>query len=223
MKRIASLCHDMTNKLTIAAGNIRMLRKLPGLSPDQERRMDAVDLAVVHAISLCKEAQTVANDEIAERLEEWVISERVKVAKDIAEKLRALYSLELIVADAPEEAASYYVNPSCSERIFQNLVDNASKAGATKIKVEWVVHEFSVDAKVTDNGSGMSQEVLKKLGFGYSTSGSGKGFASIREDIASMGGAVEVVSEVGMFTQVTIKFKRVLVSKKNNGSQDRAA
>jgi len=67
-----------------------------------------------------------------------------------------------------------------------------------------------IDIKITDDGRGMNTDVIKHLGLGYTTSGSGTGFASVRRDLVLMGGTVEVLSEVNIFTQVCLRFKRAI-------------
>jgi signal transduction histidine kinase len=93
------------------------------------------------------------------------------------------------------------------KEVVVNLLENARNAGAKIVRI-------GVSAgciRVEDDGSGIPAELLPRIfepRFSTTTSGSGLGLAIVRRLVESWGGRVEVESEVGRGTEVTV---RVLV------------
>jgi len=87
--------------------------------------------------------------------------------------------------------------------VLLNLLENARSAGATTVDI--VLESSSV--AVRDNGRGIAADLLPRIfepRFSTTTSGSGLGLAIVRRLTESWGATVEVASEVGTGTVVTI-------------------
>jgi signal transduction histidine kinase len=90
------------------------------------------------------------------------------------------------------------------KEVLVNLLENARNAGASMVRVT-VKPGF---IKVEDDGSGIPEELLPRVfepRFSTTTSGSGLGLAIVRRLVEGWGGQVEVESENGRGTVVSIR------------------
>jgi signal transduction histidine kinase len=114
-------------------------------------------------------------------------------------------------------------DPALLEGAFLNLFKNASEALTTRARTEaerprstWSPRLSivlcddgdSVTCIIEDNGCGMSQETLARLGERYYTTkgaeGTGVGFSILRSSIRAHGGSLRVVSKENELTRVTL-------------------
>jgi signal transduction histidine kinase len=89
------------------------------------------------------------------------------------------------------------------KEVLVNLLENARDAGAGEI----VVRAAGGCVSVADDGRGIDPELLPRIfepRFSTNTSGSGLGLAIVRRLVESWGGRVEVASELGRGTVVTL-------------------
>lgn len=104
------------------------------------------------------------------------------------------------------------------KRVLSNLINNAVEAmgstGTVVVKISKISEE-KILLSVSDNGKGMPEHVLKKLGEkGFShgkigqESGSGLGFHHAKETIESFGGKLDVESVVGSGTTINISLEK---------------
>lgn len=76
-------------------------------------------------------------------------------------------------------------------RIVQEGLTNVqSHSGGQKACVELKIHERQINTTITDNGHGMSQEVLREVGKGQG----GVGLMSMYERVKKLGGTIHIVS-----------------------------
>jgi signal transduction histidine kinase len=90
------------------------------------------------------------------------------------------------------------------KEVLVNLLENARNAGAKLVQV-MVGPGF---IRVEDNGKGIPAELLPRVfepRFSTTTSGSGLGLAIVRRLVESWGGQIEVESETGRGTIVTVR------------------
>jgi two-component system nitrogen regulation sensor histidine kinase NtrY len=91
------------------------------------------------------------------------------------------------------------------KEVVVNLLENARNAGASVVRV-------TVGAgliRVADDGAGIPAELLPRVfepRFSTTTSGSGLGLAIVRRLVESWGGRIEVGSESGRGTVITVQF-----------------
>ena len=107
-----------------------------------------------------------------------------------------------IRADRPQLVAAL-------KHIVQNGIDSVGKDGCVEI-VATCAGDHSIDILIKDNGSGMPPEFIgdglfKPFQSTKGVSGMGVGAYQSRESIRSIGGEIDVVSELGVGTQFTIR------------------
>jgi signal transduction histidine kinase len=101
-----------------------------------------------------------------------------------------------------------------AERIITNLVKNAAEASPGDGVIVVSVTGLMVDGTrrvvltVSDSGCGMSEAMLKALRAGAITraGGRGIGFSVVRELVAASGGRLEIASELGVGTSVSVEW-----------------
>jgi signal transduction histidine kinase len=90
------------------------------------------------------------------------------------------------------------------KEVVVNLLENARNAGAAVVRV--TVGPALI--RVEDDGAGIPAELLPRVfepRFSTTTSGSGLGLAIVRRLVESWGGRIEVESESGRGTVVTVQ------------------
>ena len=107
------------------------------------------------------------------------------------------------------------------KRVLSNLINNSVEAMASSGKVIVSLTEASegkILLSVKDNGKGMPEHVLNKLGEqGFShgkagtESGSGLGFYHAKQTIESFGGKLEIESAIGIGTTINILLAKAAV------------
>jgi signal transduction histidine kinase len=97
-----------------------------------------------------------------------------------------------ILTEIPRNLVPYAHDPEMLERVVSNLVTNAAEASAKRIIVELELKDDMPHIRVSDNGPGMSQEVvaLHLVGRGKSSKGErvGLGLSNCNHIIRSHGG-----------------------------------
>ena len=90
------------------------------------------------------------------------------------------------------------------KEVVVNLLENARNAGASVVRVT-VGPGF---IRVADDGAGIPTELLPRVfepRFSTTTNGSGLGLAIVRRLVESWGGRIEVESESGRGTVITVQ------------------
>ncbi len=90
-----------------------------------------------------------------------------------------------------------------AREVLVNLLENAREADARHV----TVHVEGLQIAVEDDGTGMSPEVAARIfepRFSTNTSGSGLGLAIVKRLVEGWGGSIDVASEEGRGTTVTV-------------------
>lgn len=111
------------------------------------------------------------------------------------------------------EAAVIFADPQQIEQVFINLVQNAIDALGTKESGRIYIkasknHENKTEISISDNGSGISKETIDKVFIPFFTTkekGSGIGLSLSRQIIRMHGGTIEINSQIGEGTTVTVE------------------
>jgi signal transduction histidine kinase len=105
----------------------------------------------------------------------------------------------------PEEPVFAWCDPMILANVIRNMLRNAwqySRNSGSKVSITVTQEAADVIIKITDDGNGISEEDLAKLGKRRvvrvgdttSTSGTGIGFTSSQEDLEAIGGSLELTS-----------------------------
>lgn len=113
----------------------------------------------------------------------------------------------------PDHIPSVKGNDGQLHQVFINILSNSEQAieGDGKIKIDYSKRDEWVVIKVTDNGCGISDENLKRIGDPFFTTkspgvGTGLGLYITYAIIEQHGGNIEIESEFGKGSEITLKF-----------------
>lgn len=108
-------------------------------------------------------------------------------------------------------------NSSRLAQLITNLLHNAARAkrpdATNVIRISLEESEEHVVLRVADTGTGMSPETMQKLftpffTTGQATGGTGLGLTICRSIVEKMGGTIDIASELGTGTTVSVKLQR---------------
>ena len=225
------VAHDFNNLLAVILGYSRLL--LADLSPEDPSRPDIAEIekAGVSAARLTRQLLAFSRKEIIEPtlldLNVVLAETRVMLERLIREDVKVVFELEpglaLVKADRGQV-----------EQVVVNLAINARDAmpngGTLTIETANVdldehyakVHPSAqagryVALVVSDNGTGMSQQVQSRLFEPFFTTkavgqGSGLGLATVHGIVTRGGGSIGVYSELGVGTSFKVYFPRADVA-----------
>lgn len=150
--------------------------------------------------------------------------QEVKVT-EILEKVLGLFEMELkhsqkqikIQKDYLKSNLSVRIDPEKFQHVILNLLQNASQSLGENGNITVVLDTAalkgrnSIHLRVTDNGSGIPAEALKKVFtpfFTSKTGGTGLGLAAVKKIVEAHRGEVKIKSEMGKGTEVEIWIPR---------------
>ncbi|RUT46731.1 GHKL domain-containing protein [Paenibacillus anaericanus] len=205
----ASVAHEVRNPLQVTRGFIQLIA-------EKQERSDKVYLNMAleeldRASGIITDFLTFAKPEVGnvttlDILEEFIHIEGILVPM-------ANLQGGKITADIPNEL--YIVgNSSKFKQAFVNIIKNSIEA----LSDEGDIHLWAYEEKeqvcihIKDNGEGMDEEVLARLGepyFSNKTKGTGLGLMVTFRIIEVMNGKITFRSEKGIGTEVSIRFPAV--------------
>ncbi len=197
--------HDLRNPLTGIKGASYVLKKNYG------SKMDEKGNAMLKTIDDC----VAYSDKIVRDLLEYSCEIKLDKIKSNPKKLvdDSLSALVVpgnveVVNEAGDEISTLVDNGKI-ERIFTNLIKNAFDAMPNGGKLHITSRKMNnmVEVDFSDNGVGMSKDVLEKLWTPFFTTkaqGMGVGLAICKRIINAHGGRIEVKSTVGMGTTFSV-------------------
>ncbi len=153
------------------------------------------------------------------------IREKIYFQEEWSMVMRSLSTFiqpEMIIETDFREAATLYTVRPILTSIFYNLASNAIKyrspQRALKLKIKTKINEDkSVLLEVSDNGLGMNLDQFGRSMFGLykrfhtHTDGKGLGLYLVKLQIESLGGTIQVTSELNAGTTFFVRFKPVEV------------
>ena len=214
----ATVAHDYNNILTAIVGAASLLRmdlEEAGLDPSDA---DLILSAASRASALTRQLLTLAPRSSVNRADCDVAAVLYALEPMLRKLLSAGQELLLEVAEGPFRAA---IDPLSLERVFTNLVANASAAlsgpGRIGISVDLLREDPrgpAIRVVVTDDGPGMTLEVRSRIFEPFFTTrgdrgGTGIGLSTCWKLISDAGGEIDVHSSPGQGATFTLTFPLV--------------
>lgn len=206
----SGIAHDFNNLLTVVAGNLDLLRMRLGSQKQFEPILDSLSRAVYRGASLARNLLSFSRRH--QSIEESI--ELLNFSDQFADLCRRTLSARLQLNSLYEAPGlSITIDVGLLQNSLLNLVLNSRDAvkDEGKIEVKYELNELSDELviSVSDNGSGMSDEVKSHLFEPFYTTkpigkGTGLGLNLVHSFVEQYGGAVNVESTVGVGTKVTM-------------------
>lgn len=225
------IAHDFNNLLTVVMGNLDMLRRA---KPDRAPRLiDNAINAVEHGRKLTSQLLAFSR---RQPLKPEVVDLKGLIGgmgDMLAQSLRGDITLEI---DFAEDLWPVEVDPAQLQAVLIKLAANARdampKGGKFKIGVRNTISynegpaEF-VSIEVSDTGTGIAPEDIQKVFEPFFTTkpvgrGTGLGLAQVYGFVQQSGGLIDIKSEVGRGTTVTLLLKRTYKDR-NEGVSEKDA
>lgn len=183
-----------------------------------------------HAEKIIKEVRKL-NDIITQFLEYARPAEPVPMdlcIEDIIDDAHFIISPEAdkagieFVQDFDSEHKNVHVDPEQIKRVFINIFKNSIQAMSQKgkISVRTQSKDGFMEIIVTDNGSGISDENIRKIFDPFFTTkekGTGLGLAIVKRIVESNGGRIAVESKLGEYTAFTISLPMSMEERTKDG------
>jgi len=223
----AAIAHEVRNPLAVIVNAVAGLRRASGREEDR-----AILLSIV--------------DEEAARLNR-LVTDLLRFARPVSVKRSPVSLVELanrsrsqaedahdvvVSIDADPELQTVWVDPSLFRLVFDNLVQNACQSMRGGGRVDIVVTRGkltsgpAVSIQIKDHGHGMEAEVRERALDPFFTtrpSGTGLGLPIVQRIVEAHGGEINIESEEGAGTNVTLLLPLGAPQSENVRDDDAAA
>jgi len=199
--RIASMVgHDLRSPLQSVKNAVYMIRQRPEYTG---RMLDVIEGAVDRSLKML--------DELRQRTREEPLVLEPTDMKSLVEQVarEVIHPPKIVISVEAEGVAPAQVDSLRMRRALENIINNAveSMHAEGEVKVNLSREEDRIVLMVSDQGRGMSPEVMSQLFKPFFTTkpgGMGLGLAFCKRTVEAHGGAIKVESEEGKGTTVTI-------------------
>lgn len=205
----ASISHEVRNPLTTCKGFLQLSH--------QEETEPHVKHYIGTAIQELDRASNIINDYLTfakpapEILEEISVCDEIQNVVNILTPLANMNNVQLKSSKLDCVKCQISGDRKKLQQSLINIVKNGIEAmhGGGELKITLTSDHDSVRIEIRDEGSGMSQHQMNRLGEPYFTTkqnGTGLGMMVSFSLIKGMGGQVDVDSEIGKWTLFSIEF-----------------
>ncbi|KIL41628.1 histidine kinase [Gordoniibacillus kamchatkensis] len=206
----ASLVHEVRNPLTVVKGFLTLIRE-NALSKDKiEKYIDISFDEMQRTESILSEYLSLSKP-LIERRERIDLAHHLQTVLDVMSPYANMSNVRLDM-QRPPEPLWIFANADEIKQMLVNFIKNAVEAcsetagGMVSIRLNTAAKHAAIAIK--DNGVGMSQEQMSRLGaiyFSTKSSGTGLGLTFSYRVIRALGGSVSVRSEPKAGTEFLIK------------------
>lgn len=219
-KRLKNFAHIVSHNLRNHAGNISMLLSLYNTEETEEEKKDLMDY-LNQASERLNETINDLNEIIDQQYKEADTLKDVNLGKTI-EKIKEILTTEILKEQVTfkediDESLCFSYNPAYLESIILNMLSNGIKYRHPDRKPEIGIKAYCEEGHyylvISDNGLGIDMDRHGDKLFGmYKTfhgneNSKGIGLFITKNQVESMGGTIEVESEVNKGTTFKIKLK----------------
>jgi signal transduction histidine kinase len=203
------LVHDLNNPLTVVIGYAALLaeeaRAVAAIDALRGQKLMDYSAVVEKAAEYCHHLSENWRQS-SRKQSEFELVDIVAVAQEVRHVI--FFNNASINLEGLPEAL---VRGSKFElmRIFQNLFKNALEAGASTLTLNVAAVGTNFDVVITDNGSGMTPEAMKKAlrgGFSSKATGTGLGLSICRHLLGTHGATMSLDSKAGKGTSIKMVF-----------------
>ena len=219
----AGIAHDFNNILTPILGYAQLAQGAPGISPALRKHVERIGAAAERARGLIAQILTFSRESCAP-------PHPVNAAILIKEGLKLLRSIMPsnveLRSSIDTQTPRVLIDPAQLHQVFMNLATNAyqAMAGGGRLEVELALRQVGPEDQlrlgverpgdyvclhVADSGVGIAPDVLPRVLEPFFTTrspgeSSGLGLSIVHGVVTAAGGVVQIESEVGRGTQVTV-------------------
>ncbi len=218
-KMAAGIAHEINNPLAVIGEKAGWIKDLLGMedvarSENLQEMSDAVNKIEYHVVR----AKTITHRLLgfARRMEP--MAEKININEILEESLEFLknearYRSIGIQANYAPDLPLTTTDPTQLQQVFLNIMNNAidaiGKDGEITINTRNLTKNNELSIDISDNGPGMSKEVLQKIFDPFFTTkevgkGTGLGLSITYSIMEKLGGRIMVASEEGKGTTFTI-------------------
>jgi two-component system sensor histidine kinase PilS (NtrC family) len=212
----AGIAHEIRNPLASMAGSIQILRQELPLSADQSQLMDIVLRESERLNETIRSFLAFARPQ-RQTTERFDVRRVVTDAARLLENSSELTGRHRIAVDVPDAEVWFEADEGQLRQIVWNLATNGLRAMPGGGQLTLAIKTRAIDDAsgrevvliVQDQGTGIAPEDLDGIFQpfrGAFSRGTGLGLSIVRRIIAEYGGEIQVTSERGSGTTVTVRF-----------------
>ncbi|WP_166239868.1 ATP-binding protein [Paenibacillus turpanensis] len=200
----ASIAHELRNPLTAIKGFFHMLK---GMGGGKELYYQVIDEELSRIEQISSELLTLAKPHSENRKRHDMV-QLIREVQILLSSQSVMKNIEIIV-QTDREQLYIHCEATKMKQVFINLIKNAIEAmkQGGDIVINVTGSEKYIQIEVIDQGSGIPQELIEKIGEPFYTTkekGTGIGLMVCYQIIESHGGTIRIDSEVGRGTTFTI-------------------
>jgi PAS domain S-box-containing protein len=208
----AGIAHEIRNPLTAIKGFIQLMGNsevfVPKYLPIIRGELERIELIIKEMLMLAKpQALQMKQEELTALIDEVIL---------LIEAQAIFQNIEIRLTPS-EQKCFIRCDVNQIKQVFINFLKNAIEAmpngGAIHVDIG-INNENEVVVRITDEGSGISEEQLRMIGEPfYSTkeAGTGLGMLVSHKIIDNHSGRIHISSEVGVGTTIVVTFPALLV------------
>ncbi len=208
----AGVAHEIRNPLASISGSIELLQAAPQVSEDDRTLMTIVHREIQRLNVLIGDLLDYANPRPSQPVE-LDLGIMVKETVQVARADHTFSAVEL-TCETPADALKITADPAKLRQVLWNLLRNASDAaaaGGKHVRVEARATDDGATIAVTDDGAGIPKDKLARIFDPFFTTkqkGTGLGLATCHAIITEHGGRIDVESEPGKGTTMTVRLRK---------------
>ncbi|WP_245827612.1 ATP-binding protein [Paenisporosarcina indica] len=205
----ASISHEVRNPLTTCKGFLQLSQN-EDIPPEVKSYIGTAIQELDRASEIINDYLTFAKPAPGE-LEKIFICKEVQQVVNILTPLANMNEIKLLVNVAHREESYIWGDRRKLEQSLINIIKNGieSMPNGGNLEIQTTYADPHVFIKIRDEGEGMTQKQISRLGEPYFTTkenGTGLGMMVSYSLIKGMGGQINVDSEVGNWTTFSIEF-----------------